>query len=89
MEEGLLFEPSQWRGNVGQFLLNANAVEGAPKQGPIPSWNENVIDMVADPPTVQVSLTLNFSILLSSYVMWSCALDSSDVLLSYSITSLA
>ena len=38
---------------------------------------------------LQVNLILNFSILLASYVAWSAALDSSDVLLSHSIISLA
>ena len=38
---------------------------------------------------LQVSLTLNFSLLLASYVMWSGALDISSVIVSYSITSLA
>ena len=38
---------------------------------------------------LEVSLTLNFSILLTSCVMWSAALHSSDLLLPYSITSLA
>jgi len=38
---------------------------------------------------LQVNLTLNVSILLTYYFMWSGALDSSHALLSYSITSLA
>ena len=38
---------------------------------------------------LQVSLTLNFSILLASCVIWSAALDSSDILLTYSVISLA
>ena len=38
---------------------------------------------------VQVSLALQFSILVVSCLMWSGALDSSGVLLSYHVTSLA
>ena len=38
---------------------------------------------------VQVSVPLNFSIMLASYVIWSGALNSSGVLLSYPLISLA
>ena len=39
--------------------------------------------------SLSLSLSVFFSILLASYIIWSAVLDSSDVLLSYSITSLA
>ena len=50
---------------------------------PLPTYiGSNII-------ALQVSLTLNFSILLASCAMWSAALDSYDVLQSCSIISLA
>ena len=47
------------------------------------------IAILLEAATVQVNITLNFSILLAYYVFWSGALDSSVVVLSYYITSLA
>ena len=57
--------------------------------------NPHVVVFVDDLDDMQVSLSLSlrfkgyFYVLMASYVIWSAALDSSGVLLSYNITSLA